>query len=134
MSQRECDFRGGRHSCFALLGYFGPRGDETYFVCLDHGDTVTSDPTNIENTCNQKVDIRFHNTEIQKSNFSFTFVSGSLYVFAFLLPLRARARARGRARNVWAPDWKNKVAQAFQIGVEFETLHVWLPKKRHKTA
>ena len=105
MSPRECDFRGGRHSFFAFLVYFGHRGDEKYFVCFDHGDTVTSDPTKIENTCNQKVDIRFHNTEIQKFHFSFTFVSGSLYVFAFLLPLHARARARAgaRGRNVWAP-------------------------------
>ena len=137
MSQRECDFRGGRHSFFAFLVYFGHRGDETYFVCFDHGDTVTFDPTTSKIPATKKwtsdlTILRFGNSisplplcrdPCMSSPFS-------------CLCARARARARGRASEecVGPKIGKNKVAQSLQIGVEFETRHVWLPQKNRKTA
>ena len=131
MSQRECDFRGGRHSFFAFLVYFSHRGDEKDFVCFDHGDTVTFDPTKSKTPATKKWTSDFTILRFRNSISPLPLCRDPCMSSPFSCLC---ARARAREGGMCGPqNWKNKVAQSLQIGVEFETLHVWLPKKHYKT-
>ena len=98
MSQRECDFRGGRHSFFAFLVYFGHRGDEKDFVCFDHGDTVTFDPTKSKTPATKKWTSDFTTLRFRNSISPLPLCRDPCMSSPFsCLCARARARARGRA-------------------------------------